>query len=311
MDIKQELDFYRREYYRVLDFLPVGIVVCANIRYDKSQDEEVYFELHYVNKFFSELTGYILDEISDSWFTTLYPDAEYRSQRKESAKKFQSDLNISREETIKIYCKNGDIKWFKAVYEGDKSRDIKHNLFYFIFFPIDDFQRQINNLEIKSRLDYLTELPNRQGLLEILEEKLVSIKHTKKSFIVVMADIDNFKKINDQYAHSCGDFVLQKIAKKLKKNLRESDLISRWGGEEFLIVFPSSNISTVKTILVRIQEYLKNNPINWQEVILSVTLTFGVAENRENTSFMQICEEADNALYTGKRSGRNCIVVYE
>lgn len=311
MDIKQELDFYRREYYRILDFIPVGIVVISNIIYDESQNEDIYFELHYINNFFSESTGYTLDEISDDWFQTLYPDAEYRSQRKEIAKKFQSDLNSPREDTVQIYCKNGKTKWFKVVYEGGKSRDIQRNLFYLIFFPIDDFQRQMNDLEIKSRLDYLTELPNRRGLLEILEEKLVSIKHTKKSFIVVMADIDNFKRINDKYGHACGDFVIQTIAKNLQKNLRESDLISRWGGEEFLIVFPSSDISTVKTILVRIQEYLKNNPINWQEVILSVTLTFGVAENREDTSFMEICEEADNALYKGKSYGRNCIVVYE
>ncbi|OZH53151.1 hypothetical protein AFK68_19605 [Hydrocoleum sp. CS-953] len=202
MDIKQELDFYRREYYRILDFLPVGVVVISNLIIDEYKNEDIYFELHYINNFFSESTGYILDEISDSWFETLYPDAEYRSQRKEIAKKFQSDLNSPREDTVQIYCKNGKNKWFKVVYKGDKSRDIQRNLFYLIFFPIDDFQRQMNDLEIKSRLDYLTELPNRRGLLEILEEKLVSIKHTKKSFIVVMADIDNFKRINDQYGHA-------------------------------------------------------------------------------------------------------------
>ncbi len=236
MDIQQELDFYRREYYRILDFIPVGIVAVSYTKkiHDKSKDDEdISFQLGYINRFFSQSTGYTINDFSDSnsWFEKLYPDLEYRYDRKKSSNKFLSNLHLPVQEILKIYCKNGKSKWFETFYQGTKSMDVESNLFYIIFVPIDNFQRKINDLEIKSRLDYLTELPNRRGLLEILEEKLVSIKHTKKYFIVVMADIDNFKKINDQYGHACGDFVLQTIAKNLQKNLRESDLISRWGGE--------------------------------------------------------------------------------
>lgn len=124
-----------------------------------------------------------------------------------------------------------------------------------------------------------------------------------------MADIDHFKQVNDTFGHFCGDYVLKEVVKYLDNNLRQSDFIARWGGEEFLMVFPETDLEQVQIILKRIQNYFRAHPIHWEDKNLNITLTFGVQQHQNNINLQQTLELVDMALYQGKLSGRNCIII--
>jgi diguanylate cyclase (GGDEF)-like protein len=120
-------------------------------------------------------------------------------------------------------------------------------------------------------------------------------------FSVIMLDIDDFKKINDTYGHDEGDAVLQKIAEILLTQSRESDIVGRWGGEEFLIICQQSRIDGALTVAEKIchaieKEVFANN--------VTVTASFGVAEYSDKTK-LSVVVRADNALYKAKKEGKN------
>ncbi|MGK7945743.1 MAG: diguanylate cyclase [Microcystaceae cyanobacterium] len=308
MDTKQELEFYKREYYHLLDFVPVGIIVVSFI------NNTTEFHTQYVNQAFSEITGYTIKDLLDSnhWFNTLYWDENYREERqKQSRSNWHLMKHKSIKQVVKIWCKNGETKWFELVYEKNISVDLKNNSVYIICFPIDEFKRKISELESKSNLDYLTNIFNRRGILEQIEQKLMNEPENYQTIIIVIADIDYFKKVNDKFGHSCGDHVIKQVAKYLQNNLRRSDMIARWGGEEFLITFFESDILSVKKVLQRIKNDFEQYPIKWNEQELKITLTFGVAEKLTNLTFSEACDHADLALYQGKKLGRNRIITYD
>jgi diguanylate cyclase len=125
---------------------------------------------------------------------------------------------------------------------------------------------------------------------------------------VIMADIDHFKSINDRYGHSGGDTVLRKVAAAIAACTRESDLVARWGGEEFLILLPGSAASHVTEAAERIRRRVEN--IHFGELAqdgapLSVTLTLGIMLRSHQESLQETIRKADDRLYEGKRLGRN------
>jgi diguanylate cyclase (GGDEF)-like protein len=124
------------------------------------------------------------------------------------------------------------------------------------------------------------------------------------SFIVL--DIDHFKMINDQYGHEAGDYVLTEVARVIKQQLRTQDLISRWGGEEFLAILPDTTIDDAHNGAERIREGLLAHewrPPNGESI--SLTISAGVSELRPDDDFNSAINRADRALYSGKEGGRN------
>jgi diguanylate cyclase (GGDEF)-like protein len=130
-------------------------------------------------------------------------------------------------------------------------------------------------------------------------------------FSLVLADIDHFKSINDTYGHDGGDYVLKEVARLLKSRLRKYDVVSRWGGEEFLFMFPGIDASAAAIVAEDIRKTLELHKFVFNEKSIYVTMTFGVAMHRENTSIDGTIKLADDALYQGKKDGRNRVVVNE
>jgi len=131
-------------------------------------------------------------------------------------------------------------------------------------------------------------------------------KRTQKPFSAMLIDIDNFKKINDTYGHHIGDEVLKKVAHILKEESRRTDLVFRYGGEEFIILFPDSTLDKIKKVAERIRKKIE------QTVILDnkpVTISAGIGEfNDKQISIQHFIHDLDNALYTAKRTGKNKII---
>lgn len=166
----------------------------------------------------------------------------------------------------------------------------------------------MEQLDLISKTDPLTGLYNRRYIIGKLENELEDYKKTKNNFSIILADIDHFKYINDTFGHNFGDQVLKSISKNLLATVKDKGIVSRWGGEEFLILLPETNILPAKTLAENIRQSIQNEIIIYDDSPVSVTLTLGVTVNKDLETIDDTIRNSDNALYSGKNNGRNCVV---
>lgn len=162
-----------------------------------------------------------------------------------------------------------------------------------------------NHLRSLSLTDPLTGMNNRRGLDYLLGLVVPSIIRNKKSISAIAMDIDFFKKINDTYGHDGGDEVLIAFAQMLKTCPRASDLSSRLGGEEFVIILPDTPLEGALTAAKKIREKVEALEIHHGKDIIKLTSSFGVASQDENIDTDSLLKNADKALYKAKEEGRN------
>lgn len=164
--------------------------------------------------------------------------------------------------------------------------------------------------ELSSR-DSLTGVLNRRGLRQFAHRELLRAQRTGNPFSLALADIDFFKNINDRYGHAAGDEVLKTIADIIKSNLRETDLVARWGGEEFLILLTDTTVDRAAGILERLRTKIEKTSFSFLESGKSLTVSFGLTVFMPGKSLETLIEEADAALYEAKRTGRNRVVPWK
>ena len=168
---------------------------------------------------------------------------------------------------------------------------------------LEDAHRQLLQL---SKEDQLTGLFNRSAINDLLSAEIERSRRYRQSLSVIMIDIDHFKRINDRYGHDAGDKVLTKIGAILRFSLRKPDMVGRWGGEEFLVVAPSSDAWAAEQLAERLRGDIEDIPVG--EIPEPITASFGVAQLSEGLNLDEVLYAADNALYTAKGSGRNRVV---
>ncbi|MFC3194007.1 diguanylate cyclase [Marinicella sediminis] len=164
-------------------------------------------------------------------------------------------------------------------------------------------------LKAAAHSDYLTGLNNRMAFVSGFEEKRKALGQSRKNSTIVMADIDHFKLINDQYGHAAGDEVLKQVSLIMKAMIREGDLMARWGGEEFIFYFDRMDAVSTQRLIERIRQRIEQSDIRYEGHLIPVTLTFGVCQQKAGQSLNDCINAADDALYQGKKSGRNQVVV--
>jgi diguanylate cyclase (GGDEF)-like protein len=172
-------------------------------------------------------------------------------------------------------------------------------------------QDAYRDLDLAARTDSLTRLSNRRDIIEKMEYEKQRFERNKKPFSLVLSDIDNFKAVNDRYGHDCGDFILVSAANLMRSTVRKQDTVARWGGEEFLLLLPETDLKGGKVVAENIQKELNNNSYAYNEYDLRITMTFGVSSFFPGETIDQCIRKADEALYDGKKSGKNCIVLSE
>lgn len=172
----------------------------------------------------------------------------------------------------------------------------------------DELIEKNRRLEFMSIRDPLTSMFNRHFMQDRVEqEKQLSLrKNTPVSLILI--DIDFFKSVNDQHGHSVGDKVLQEIATIVCSTIRDMDVASRWGGEEFIILCPDSTLHDAIKLANRLKRCVSQFEFN---TVGHLTCSFGLAQNREKESFVEWFDRADKALYQAKNTGRNKIIAAE
>lgn len=171
--------------------------------------------------------------------------------------------------------------------------------------------RTEKDMERLATMDGLTRLFNRRKMREMLERERVRFERDKKPFIIAITDIDHFKKVNDNYGHDCGDYVLKEVSQLMKSCLRKQDVIARWGGEEFLIMLPETELEGAVNVFEKIRQVIAATRYRFADHEFSVTMTFGVAVFDGSQHIDGCIKQADQALYKGKHAGRNQVVTTE
>jgi diguanylate cyclase (GGDEF)-like protein len=173
----------------------------------------------------------------------------------------------------------------------------------------EQYQTRLAEQKFKNLQDYLTLLPNRSAFDERFTLEYNKFQREHNDLCLVIADIDRFKSINDNYGHSAGDKTLQTVAKALKNAIRVTDFIARYGGEEFVLIMPHSRLEQVLKPLEKLRITVKSIPFKFKQQPVSVTISFGVTQLKQGDSMAQAFDRADEALYEAKRQGRDRIVV--
>lgn len=170
------------------------------------------------------------------------------------------------------------------------------------------FQEHIEKQRQRSLLDTLTGIPNRAAWNERLELEVARWQRYGGELLLVVIDIDLFKRINDDFGHLAGDRVLKIIAKILSKRLRQTDFMARFGGEEFALLMPATTLESGMRLVNALRASVEACPFHFKGQRVVITLSAGVCAFTANDQAEQVFERADQALYRAKRAGRNCVL---
>ncbi|MBL8102625.1 MAG: diguanylate cyclase [Anaerolineales bacterium] len=171
--------------------------------------------------------------------------------------------------------------------------------------------RLFKETQTQAITDALTGIYNRRGLLQLGEFELLRARRIERPFCAMIFDIDHFKRVNDHYGHKIGDQVLHSLAERCKKTLRSIDLIGRYGGEEFVILLPETNLESARRVAERLRQFIMNEPFPTDAGALRITVSIGLAEAKDTDSLHTLIEHADVALYKAKEAGRNRVMLDE
>ena len=155
-------------------------------------------------------------------------------------------------------------------------------------------------------IDPLTGLFSRTTLREIYEKNKIS--SSQRGIFIIIMDLDNFKEVNDKLGHLKGDHVLREIGRLLSTYTRDSDIVFRWGGEEFLILAPNSDLEGTKALAERLREKIEEHDFG---IEFRITASFGICNLKGQENLEQAIAQADKALYRAKERGKNRVEIYE
>jgi two-component system cell cycle response regulator len=198
-----------------------------------------------------------------------------------------------------------------------KGRFDTSRLMYAIDEAIKDLEYRLkieaNHIELikLATTDELTGLFNRRHFMTKLQEEISRYARYRTPLSIALLDIDYFKKINDEYGHDAGDFVLREMGKLMRSCVRSTDSACRYGGEEFILVFPSTDLRSTEIFAERIRAHISKHNFYYDYNYIPVTVSIGLAEAyAEITNPDLLLKLADKALYAAKKDGRNRVISY-
>ena len=291
-----ELTAINEQLRGLIDMLPQIIV-----------ETDLEGNLVYANKKAFELTGYTQKDFARGINVTQLVIPEDRSKVWQNMQKILNGEKLQGSE-YSVLRKNGT-SFPVCVYSSfkvDKGQASGISSVIIDFTERKKFEEQLK----KSLLsDFLTGLANRRNILQHLDYEKRVYDRQKNPFSVILCDIDHFKKINDTYGHDFGDLVLKSITAIFSKTLRNIDIASRWGGEEFLILLPASDRQAGIIAAERLRQGIEQMKVQNDYFFVKVTMSFGVATwNNTYNDIEELIKRADENLYHAKDAGRNRVI---
>lgn len=247
-----------------------------------------------------ELTGYSKEELighnNRIFRHPSTPEEVFKEMWKtiSNGKKWEGEIQNCKKDgssfwvykSITPIIKNGTIVSYNAISQNITDRKIAQQL---------------------SITDPLTKISNRLHLEDVFKDEVLRAKRYQTVFSVIIMDVDLFKNVNDTYGHDVGDQVLISIANILRENIRNIDVVGRWGGEEFLIICPETKLEHAKLLARKLRDKIARTKFKHVD---SQTCSFGVSSHKDsNETSNEVVKRADDALYEAKNSGRNSVVV--
>ncbi len=175
---------------------------------------------------------------------------------------------------------------------------------------VDQVHEKRKALEKEVLIDPLSGVANRRALRERLKNELYRFLRYRQFFSMLLFDVDHFKAINDQYGHWAGDRCLKEIIKRIKPILRETDFMGRWGGDEFLVIFPGTDHESAAAVAERLRKLIENTRFVYHKQEISLTVSIGVTEIQDSdTSQEMVFNRVDKAMYQAKKKGRNMVAL--
>jgi len=174
---------------------------------------------------------------------------------------------------------------------------------------IRELEAELQHMSELVREDQLTGSLNRRGLDDVFERESARADRRNTPLCVALLDLDNFKRLNDTYGHMAGDAALKHLVKVVRETLRSMDVIARFGGEEFLILLPETNVDAAAAAMVRVQRELTRHFFLHDNEKMLITFSCGVALRVQNEEQASLMARADKAMYQAKSSGKNRVVV--
>ncbi|MCB9096148.1 MAG: diguanylate cyclase [Arcobacter sp.] len=227
---------------------------------------------------------------------------------KEQINKQESWINYIKDlheidRVVKIKNSSNEEKIFTINVDFCENKD---DYYVFSLTDITKLKEKSNLLEYQASHDKLTGLLNRNRFDELYSKEIKKSKRYRNELSIILLDIDNFKSINDTYGHQIGDEVLKEISKLILTNVREADVCVRWGGEEFLILLPHTNLDGAIVVAEKIRTTISSIPISKENLI--VTSSFGVSQMEDEDDENTLITKSDKYLYEAKNSGKNKVV---
>ncbi len=254
----------------------------------------------YVNKAFSEHTHYSKEDVfckTPSILKSGEQDALFYEQLWSTI----LDGNVFRGILINKK-KNGDIYYENKTITPLK--DDQNNIIGFVSSGKDVTQEVLRNIEIcrLATTDQLTGIYNRHKFEELFIHEAERSRRYLLPLSLIIIDIDNFKSVNDRYGHITGDNVLKDLVSIVQNNIRKLEILSRWGGEEFLILSPGSDLKQIKKLAEKLRLAVCNTAILMDK---KITISIGISTLKNDDTFSQLFERADKGLYYAKENGKN------
>jgi len=223
-----------------------------------------------------------------------------------SDKYIKNNIDLNLEKSYKTE-KSID-EYMKLIFIGILNEDLSKEDEEYLDIILSDLIYSINIYKLATE-DFLTKLPNRRKILADAQKEIERAIKFNRDLSIIMIDLDDFKIINDLHGHDFGDLVIIEISKRIKNCLRETDLLGRYGGEEFLAILPETNIDIAKNIAEKIREEIKK-PININNIITEITATVAITDIKDfcYNDVLSCIKILDLEIFTGKKSGKDKVV---
>lgn len=286
------MELTRSEYQAIVEFSP-------NMIWRSGLDANC----NYFNETWLKFTGkQMAEEIGAGWLTGVHQeDMAFCIETYLEAFKRQDAFEME----YRLKRHDGQWRWIND--RGVPFSDSDGNFAGYIGSCVD-VSEKIEGIKLTemAHTDKLTGIYNRNYLEHIISYEFEKARREQYEVFYMMLDIDRFKLFNDQFGHAFGDKILFMVAQELKKTVRETDTVGRYGGDEFLVVLPKATIAVVQMIAKRILDVIAGIHIDGIDVTTSISI--GVAMQSDEATVMEVLKNADEAMYQAKKSGGNRLI---